>query len=422
MAELTKSFFVIALLYYYSHLPRTYAESGKGYIDLLDLQNNDQFHWGREHAIKRSLLTKNDKVVNNTNEAPLQDTFRQKRQSGSIVKDNQLLENKEYGVCRTPTGEEGTCRHVIYCRMPELKDDIWRMLSQLCVIEKSAIGICCPTRIIGRLGPQIIANVNNNDLSNSGVINQPEQRGCGIATRQFPRVTGGRPAEPDEWPWMAAILRPGLSYVWCGGVLVTDRHVLTAAHCIHKIRKENLFVRLGEYNTLLLNETRARDFRIGAMVTHIDYDPLTYEHDIGLIRVHRPTIFNTYIWPVCMPPIGENWEDKMAIVTGWGSKNFGGPHSDILMEVTIPVWKLDDCREAMLERITEGMLCAGFPEGGQDSCQGDSGGPLLLQLPNRRWVTIGIVSWGVRCGEPNRPGMYTRVDRYLHWIVENSDV
>lgn len=75
----------------------------------------------------------------------------------------------------------------------------------------------------------------------------------------------------------------------------------------------------------------------------------------------------------------------------------------------------------MLEHISDSMLCAGHPEGGQDSCQGDSGGPLMIQMPNRRWATIGIVSWGVRCGEPNRPGVYTRVDRYLPWIIEHSN-
>lgn len=52
--------------------------------------------------------------------------------------------------------------------------------------------------------------------------------------------------------------------------------------------------------------------------------------------------------------------------------------------------------------------------------QGDSGGPLMYQMPSGRWAVVGVVSWGIRCGEPNHPGLYTRVDRYLQWIVDNA--
>uniref|UniRef100_A0A182NA50 Peptidase S1 domain-containing protein n=1 Tax=Anopheles dirus TaxID=7168 RepID=A0A182NA50_9DIPT len=145
-----------------------------------------------------------------------------------------------------------------------------------------------------------------------------------------------------------------------------------------------------------------------------------YEHDIAMLKLIQPSFFNSYIWPICMPPLDDSWNGYQAVVTGWGTQFFGGPHSAVLMEVKIPIWSNAQCQEVYVNRIYNTTLCAGEYDGGKDSCQGDSGGPLMIQLPNRRWAAVGIVSWGIRCGEANHPGIYTRVSSYVRWIVENA--
>lgn len=264
---------------------------------------------------------------------------------------------------------------------------------------------------------------NDTIQSNFGVADdavRPEDRGCGLATKQFPKITGGRPADPGEWPWMAALLTRGPDKAFCGGVLITDRHVLTAAHCTKKYKRDELYVRLGEYDFKRYEETRARDFQVIEIREHEDYDRTTYENDISILKIGRPTLFTSYIWPICMPPLGETWQGYNGVITGWGSQFFGGPHSHTLMEVTVPIWPQKECENAFIHRIAPTVLCAGSYEGGRDSCQGDSGSPLMVQLPNNRWVVTGIVSWGVRCGEPKYPGVYTRVGSFVDWIIENS--
>lgn len=74
-----------------------------------------------------------------------------------------------------------------------------------------------------------------------------------------------------------------------------------------------------------------------------------------------------------MPPSGESWETYQGVVTGWGTQFFGGPVSDVLMEVVVPIWTHKRCKSAFTQRITDSVLCAGATEGGRDSCQGDSG-------------------------------------------------
>lgn len=103
-----------------------------------------------------------------------------------------------------------------------------------------------------------------------------------------------------------------------------------------------------------------------------------------------------------------------ARVSGWGATSEGGPGSATLLAVYKPVVSNAACNAAYNGGITDGMICAGVPEGGRDACQGDSGGPLTAGN-----IVIGIVSWGQGCARPNFFGVYARVAHYRNWIDSN---
>ncbi|KAM0730709.1 Proclotting enzyme [Formica fusca] len=371
-----------------------------------------------------------------------------------------LSKQKTYQACITPGNQSGHCKHFSGCVLEEFRLNYARFMDHMCIIEQTYIGVCCPDRVVTSRSDKTfdddlasvlpaIANLDddkeewdeNEDENGPSAddkdaisrknatlddIKEPTRkarrpRGCGTTTKTNNkiRIAGGQPADPKEWPWMAALLRQG-AIQFCGGVLITDRHVLTAAHCVYRYKPRDITVRLGEYDFTKSEETRALDFIVSEIRIHRDFKLNTYENDIAIIKINRPTAFNSYIWPICLPPVQQSFENKNAIVTGWGTQYYGGPASTVLMEVAVPVWPQERCVRSFTQRIPNTTLCAGAYEGGRDACQGDSGGPLLHQLGNGRWVNIGIVSWGIRCGEPGFPGIYTRVSSYLDWIFANA--
>ena len=99
----------------------------------------------------------------------------------------------------------------------------------------------------------------------------------------------------------------------------------------------------------------------------------------------------------------------------------GGSIPSILQVVKLPILANSDCQQMFLDAghikaIRDTFVCAGYMTGGKDSCEGDSGGPLMLPLSDGRWVLIGTVSHGIRCAEPNLPGVYMKTSAYKSWI------
>lgn len=294
-----------------------------------------------------------------------------------------LQPNKNYQACTTPSGKKGHCKHILHCTTSDIKNNLWKFLDYFCIIERSAIGVCCPDDITERNGQMAIdlpatgndhvepwqVQDESSDQKRANEDEDEQERGCGVATKAYPKITGGRPADPKEYPWMAALISSRKATgAFCGGVLITDRHVLSAAHCSNRIRIQDLFVRLGEYSFDAANETRSRDFRVEEIRQHADFDMATYENDIAILKILRPALFNSYIWPICLPPMTNQWEGNRAVVIGWGTQFFGGPHSPVLMEVTVPVWRNSDCQEKYAHRILDSVVCAGATN--LDSCQG----------------------------------------------------
>ncbi|XP_032455885.1 serine protease 38 isoform X1 [Nasonia vitripennis] len=238
---------------------------------------------------------------------------------------------------------------------------------------------------------------------------------CG-APNQENRIVGGRPSEPNKYPWLARLVYDGKFH--CGASLLTNDYVITAAHCVRKLKRSKIRIILGDHDQFVTTDGKAVMRYVGAVIPHRNFDTESYNHDVALLKLRRPVSFSKTIRPVCLPQPGSDPAGKHGTVVGWGRTKEGGMLAGVVQEVTVPVLSLNQCRRMKYRanRITENMVCAG--NGSQDSCQGDSGGPLLIDEGGRLEIA-GIVSWGVGCGRAGYPGVYTRVTRYLNWIRLN---
>lgn len=223
-------------------------------------------------------------------------------------------------------------------------------------------------------------------------------------------VVGGVRAAEGEFPWVVRLSNG------CAGTLVRTQYVLTAAHCVRRSGStSSIAVTAGSAD---LYSSKAIRVRSAAVERAHGFSSVVDGDDWAIIRLAKAVDL-----PVVSLPRDSSLDSGTFTVIGWGATREGSmAQQRWLRKVQVPHVSDDACKRRYDSEgygfVASDMLCAGdVRRGGKDSCQGDSGGPLLKRSGND-WVQVGIVSWGVGCGEAEFPGVYTQVSHFLPDIAE----
>uniref|UniRef100_A0A8C2B309 Suppression of tumorigenicity 14a n=1 Tax=Cyprinus carpio TaxID=7962 RepID=A0A8C2B309_CYPCA len=248
---------------------------------------------------------------------------------------------------------------------------------------------------------------------------------CGKKAYTKSRIVGGQEADMGEFPWQVSLHIKNTAHV-CGASIISDRWLVTAAHCVQDDAKVK-YGQPGTWEAYLglhrqIEKQQATKRFLKQIIPHKNYNSYTYDNDIALMELDSPVTFNETIRPICLPsatdvfPAGET-----VTITGWGATREGGGGAPVLQKANVRIINSTVCDELMNGQITSRMTCAGVLTGGVDACQGDSGGPMSY-FSNDRMFLAGVVSWGDGCARRNKPGIYTNVPKFRAWIKEKTGV
>jgi len=233
------------------------------------------------------------------------------------------------------------------------------------------------------------------------------------------RIISGKPAVPGQFPWQVVNkFGKGSPTSFCGGALICDRWVLTAAHCAQGAN--NFTIYLGSVNQSQAVEPGRVILQTSEAIVHENYNPFTLNNDIALIKLRQKVNFTDRIQPI---PLGNDYTgaNLTLTVSGWG-KTSDGPVgvSPVLNFVDLQTISNKQCEGVYGSLVVknETICCKGRPQ--HSTCNGDSGGPLVQKKSNGQYVHVGVVSFvhAAGCASGN-PSGYVRTASYRNWITKH---
>ena len=249
------------------------------------------------------------------------------------------------------------------------------------------------------------------------------------------KVVGGVDVDIKDYPWQVALTSSPSGGGFCGGSIIGDSWVLTAAHCVNGAGASNLFIRGGSSSSFA---SGGDSYSVNQIIVHPSYSGNSY--DFALVEISGEFVYNSNVQKIDLIDeaeiaAGVQAGGVMATITGWGTTSSGGSLASVLQMVEAPIVENDvacgsatdsngNSGEYPCSSLDETMICAGdLINGGEDACQGDSGGPLAVRsADNSRWLLIGATSWGYGCADVLYPGVWSKVSYVLDWINDNADV
>ncbi|KAI3382298.1 hypothetical protein SNEBB_011392 [Seison nebaliae] len=271
------------------------------------------------------------------------------------------------------------------------------------------------------------SSINSIDCGESAILN--ERKG---------RVLFGIDSIPHSFPWIvqirSLIRTPQQSFMItvCGGTLIDNQHILTAAHCVEKhpiYEVEPIDILLGSHYSNNIHYRQQSKNIVYRRILAIYKFPLWHienniEHDIAIIRIGRIRNFNDIVRPICIPNTIRFRLNESVVAAGWGFtrspsimlKTYKRYGMNSLMKpialqrISLPIRKWSMCKQLPLHST---HICAGTIN--SSVCSGDSGGPLMkYDVSIKKWILIGVVS----NGDPtcSKPSLFINVSMYYWWI------
>nr|XP_006629467.2 PREDICTED: chymotrypsin-like elastase family member 2A [Lepisosteus oculatus] len=239
------------------------------------------------------------------------------------------------------------------------------------------------------------------------------------------RIYGGSSVNRGQWPWVVSIqehVNDSFGYYhYCGGSIVDKQWVMTAARCVsapYSGNPETILIKAGVTNAHTDSNNYTQELGVAKIIIHNEYNPITHQNDIALLKLRTPAEINDHVKPVCLPTTADEQHHlEYCHFTGFGLQENGT--YGILQEAVGEVILTHICNYAqwLNLQVTPEMFCAGSMDAKVSACEGDHGSPFQCRTPlDKRFYAYGIRSFGIGCGQKQQPSVYTRVSHYYYWV------